>query len=197
MHTYLYKIIVIGDSGVGKSNLVSRYTCNEFTLNSKSTLGVDFATKMISINSSNIKVQIWDTAGQERYRAVTSAYYRGSAGCVLVYDITNQKSYKNIEKWLFEIREHAPSNISIVLVGNKNDLSNDREILTSEAMKFAIRENLYFLETSALMATDTDTAFNTLINDIYEKKGIGSTNFLIKPKPIISTQIPPSKKCCS
>ena len=152
---------------------------------------------MISINSSNIKVQIWDTAGQERYRAVTSAYYRGSAGCVLVYDITNQKSYKNIEKWLFEIREHAPSNISIVLVGNKNDLSNDREILTSEAMKFAIRENLYFLETSALMATDTDTAFNTLINDIYEKKGIGSTNFLIKPKPVISTQTLPSKKCCS
>jgi small GTP-binding protein len=208
MHDYLYKIIVIGDSGVGKSNLVSMYVRNEFTLESKSTLGVDFGTKIIHLNSSIIKMQIWDTAGQERFRAVTSAYYRGSVGCLLVYDITNKESYSNIVKWLYEIREHALSDISIVLIGNKNDLTESREISTQEAAQFAIKENLYFLETSALMNTDIDLAFSTLINDIYKLKNSQNTrptilNFLpIKSSSIVTTNITPnishnsSNKCC-
>ena len=98
-------VVVIGDSGVGKSNLLSRFTRNEFNLESKSTIGVEFATRSVSIEGKTIKAQIWDTAGQERYRAITSAYYRGAVGALVVYDITKDISFENVEKWLGELKE--------------------------------------------------------------------------------------------
>jgi Ras-related protein Rab-11A len=128
---------LIGDSGVGKSNLLSRFTRNEFNLDSKSTIGVEFATRSIQVDNKTIKAQIWDTAGQERYRAITSAYYRGAVGALLVYDISKHQTYENVTRWLKELRDHADSNIVIMLVGNKSDLRHLRAVPTEEAKQFA------------------------------------------------------------
>ena len=125
---YLFKVVVIGDSGVGKSNLLSRFTRNEFNLESKSTIGVAFATRSCNIEGKMIKAQIWDTAGQERYRAITSAYYRGAVGALVVYDITKEASFQNVEKWLSELRENATADITMMLVGNKTDLASERQV---------------------------------------------------------------------
>jgi Ras-related protein Rab-11A len=130
-------VVLIGDSGVGKSNLLSRFTRNEFNLDSKSTIGVEFATRSIQVDTKTIKAQIWDTAGQERYRAITSAYYRGAVGALLVYDISKQQTFENVTRWLKELRDHADSNIVIMLVGNKSDLRHLRAVPTEEAKAFA------------------------------------------------------------
>uniref|UniRef100_A0A8C2PAW3 Ras-related protein Rab-25 n=1 Tax=Capra hircus TaxID=9925 RepID=A0A8C2PAW3_CAPHI len=141
-YDYLFKVVLIGDSGVGKSNLLSRFTRNEFNLESKSTIGVEFATRSIQVDGKTIKAQIWDTAGQERYRAITSAYYRGAVGALLVYDIAKHLTYENVERWLKELRDHADSNIVIMLVGNKSDLRHLRAVPTDEARAFAEKNNL-------------------------------------------------------
>lgn len=166
-YDYLFKVVLIGDSGVGKSNLLSRFTRNEFNLESKSTIGVEFATKSIQAEGKTIKAQIWDTAGQERYRAITSAYYRGAVGALLVYDISKHSTFENVERWLKELRDHAESNIVVMLVGNKSDLRHLRAVETDEAMAFAEQHNLAFIETSALDASGVDTAFQRILTEIY------------------------------
>src|ERR1700756_3136311 len=138
-YDFLFKVVLIGDSGVGKSNLLSRFTRNEFNLDSKSTIGVEFATRSIQVDTKTIKAQIWDTAGQERYRAITSAYYRGAVGALLVYDISKHQTYDNVTRWLKELRDHADANIVIMLVGNKSDLRHLRAVPTEEAKQFASR----------------------------------------------------------
>jgi len=166
-YDYLFKIVLIGDSGVGKSNLLSRFTRNEFNLESKSTIGVEFATRSIQIGGKTIKAQIWDTAGQERYRAITSAYYRGAVGALLVYDIAKHITYENIERWLKELRDHADSNIVIMTVGNKSDLRHLRAVPTEEAKGFAEKHGLSFIETSALDSTNVELAFRNILEEIY------------------------------
>lgn len=166
-YDYLFKVVLIGDSGVGKSNLLSRFTRNEFNLDSKSTIGVEFATKSIQVDAKTVKAQIWDTAGQERYRAITSAYYRGAVGALLVYDISKQVTFENVERWLKELRDHAEQNIVIMLVGNKSDLRHKRAVSTEAAMSFAEANNLAFIETSALDATGVDEAFRQILTEIY------------------------------
>lgn len=175
-------VVLIGDSGVGKSNLLSRFTRNEFNLESKSTIGVEFATRSIVVDNKTIKAQIWDTgenfdstikrwmlidnllsAGQERYRAITSAYYRGAVGALLVYDIAKHLTYENVERWLRELRDHADQNIVIMLVGNKSDLRHLRAVPTDEAKTFAERNGLSFIETSALDSTNVETAFQNIL----------------------------------
>ncbi|KAJ5077758.1 ras-related protein raba1f-like [Anaeramoeba ignava] len=167
-YDYLFKIVLIGDSGVGKSNLLSRFCRNEFNLESKSTIGVEFATKAIQIDGKTVKAQIWDTAGQERYRAITSAYYRGAVGALLIYDITKHPSFENLERWLQELRDNADSNIVIMLVGNKIDLRHLRSVPTEQARKFSEDHKLLFIETSALDSTNVELAFQTILNDIYK-----------------------------
>lgn len=166
-YDYLFKVVLIGDSGVGKSNLLSRFTRNEFNLESKSTIGVEFATKSIQVDAKTVKAQIWDTAGQERYRAITSAYYRGAVGALLVYDISKQITFENVERWLKELRDHAEQSIVIMLVGNKSDLRHKRAVTTEHAMAFAESNNLAFIETSALDATGVDEAFRQILTEIY------------------------------
>ncbi|KAH7825119.1 Rab11a [Monocercomonoides exilis] len=177
-YDYLFKIVLIGDSGVGKSNLLSRYTRNEFNLESKSTIGVEFATRSIQIEGKTIKAQIWDTAGQDRYRAITSAYYRGAVGALLVYDISKHSTYENVERWLKELRDHADPNIVIMLVGNKSDLRHLRNVPTDEAKSFAMRNSLSFIETSALHSTNVETAFTTILQEIYKNvvRAMGGEN---------------------
>lgn len=166
-YDYLFKVVLIGDSGVGKSNLLSRFTRNEFSLESKSTIGVEFATRSINVDGKTIKAQIWDTAGQERYRAITSAYYRGAVGALLVYDITRHVTFENVERWLKELRDHTDSNIVVMLVGNKSDLRHLRAVSTEDSQSFAEREGLYFIETSALEATNVENAFKQILTQIY------------------------------
>uniref|UniRef100_A0AAZ3ST52 Uncharacterized protein n=3 Tax=Oncorhynchus TaxID=8016 RepID=A0AAZ3ST52_ONCTS len=141
-YDFLFKVVLIGDSGVGKSNLLSRFTRNEFNLESKSTIGVEFATRSIQVDGKMIKAQIWDTAGQERYRAITSAYYRGA------------------------LRDHADNNIVIMLVGNKSDLRHLRAVPTDEARAFAEKNTLSFIETSALDSTNVEEAFKNILTDV-------------------------------
>jgi small GTP-binding protein len=166
-YDYLFKVVLIGDSGVGKSNLLSRFTRNEFNLESKSTIGVEFATRSIQCDAKTIKAQIWDTAGQERYRAITSAYYRGAVGALLVYDISKAVSYDNVERWLNELRDHADSNIVIMLVGNKSDLRHLRAVPTDQAAQFAEKHGLSFIETSALDSSNVELAFQRILTEIY------------------------------
>jgi len=176
-YDYLFKVVLIGDTGVGKSNLLSRFTRNEFSLESKSTIGVEFATRSIQVDGKTIKAQIWDTAGQERYRAITSAYYRGAVGALLVYDITKQMTYENVERWLKELRDHADANIVIMLVGNKSDLRHLRAVETETATAFCEKEALSFIETSALESTNVESAFQQILAEIYHivsKKAIDS-----------------------
>ncbi|CAN1236248.1 Ras-related protein RABA2a [Linum grandiflorum] len=150
-YDYLFKVVLIGDSGVGKSNLLSRFTRNEFCLESKSTIGVEFATRTLHVLSNVegrvVKAQIWDTAGQERYRAITSAYYRGALGALLVYDVTKPTTFENVSRWLKELRDHADANIVVMLIGNKTDLKH--------------------LRASALEALNVEKAFQTILSDIY------------------------------
>ncbi|KAJ3333939.1 hypothetical protein HDU93_008285 [Gonapodya sp. JEL0774] len=166
-YDYLFKIVLIGDSGVGKSNLLSRFTRNEFNLESKSTIGVEFATRSIQVDGKTVKAQIWDTAGQERYRAITSAYYRGAVGALLVYDIAKHVTYENVVRWLKELRDHADSNIVIMLVGNKSDLRHLRAVPTEEAKAFATENSLMFIETSALDSSNVELAFQKILTEIY------------------------------
>jgi Ras-related protein Rab-11A len=166
---FLFKLVMIGDSGVGKSNLLNRYTKNEFSLETKATIGVEFATKSITTKDGKaVKAQIWDTAGQERYRAITSAYYRGAVGALLVYDVTNYESFKNLEHWLNEIRDHAEKNIVILMVGNKTDLKHKRDVKKEEAAEYANQHRMAYIETSALDSTNVDVAYDRIINEIYK-----------------------------
>ncbi|PSS02992.1 Ras-related protein [Actinidia chinensis var. chinensis] len=166
-YDYLFKVVLIGDSGVGKSNLLSRFTRNEFSLESKSTIGVEFATRSLTVDGKVIKAQIWDTAGQERYRAITSAYYRGAVGALLVYDVTRHSTFESVERWLRELRDHTDPNIVVMLIGNKCDLRHLVAVSTEDGKSFAERESLFFMETSALEATNVDNAFAEVLSQIY------------------------------
>eukprot|EP00892_Ulva_mutabilis_P001926 jgi/Ulvmu1/11734/UM008_0147.1 len=167
-YDYLYKIVLIGDSAVGKSNLLSRFTRNEFLVESKQTIGVEFATRTVEIEGKKIKAQIWDTAGQERFRAITEAYYRGTVGALVVYDITRSITFEHCERWLKELRDHAELNTVVTIVGNKCDMRHLRSVHPDEAEALCRREGISFIETSALDATNVDKAFNQILKDIYE-----------------------------
>jgi len=197
-YDYLFKVVLIGDSGVGKSNLLSRYAHNEFIAESKSTIGVEFATKTLKITQHVIKTQIWDTARQEKFRAITSAYYRGAVGALLVYDITRYPTYEHCERWLNELLEHADRNIFVMLVGNKSDLVYQRAVPTDHAKHFAEQHKLAFIETSALDSTNVHLAFNNLLTHIYDtmanpkgddedgkdREGVGASRTLVNEQNI-------------
>ncbi len=200
----LYKIIIIGNSGVGKSNILGRYLNDEFQQDTKSTVGVEFGSKKFKIGNSSIKLQIWDTAGQERYRSITSAYYKGSKGCFIVYDITSQQSFDDVEKWYEEISKITEKNISIILVGNKCDLESERKVTIEMGEEKAKNLNCPFYETSALNNTHIDTVFQTITEDIYNRckneRNEDEDDFEIVQKDDnlinINSEKPPEKKCC-
>ena len=160
----LFKIVLVGDSGVGKTNLLARFSRNEFNLESRATIGVEFATKTITTeNGDVIKAQIWDTAGQDRYRAIASSYYKGAVGALLVYDITKQQSFENVEKWLKELRENGVENMTLMLIGNKTDLAKNRMVKTEDAAVYAEKEQMALIETSALDSSNVQLAFECII----------------------------------
>ena len=165
----IFKLVLIGDSGVGKTNILSRYVRDEFSIETKSTVGVEFGSKIIKLNNINIKVQIWDTAGQERYRSITNAYYKGAKGAFIVYDIANKKTFDDIEKWISDLKTNSDENLSIILIGNKTDLNDKREVTIEEGKNKAELYKFAFIETSAFNGNNIEKAFNELITDVYKK----------------------------
>jgi Ras-related protein Rab-2A len=171
----ILKFIIIGSSTVGKSNILLQFTDKRFTHNSDLTIGIEFATKLVSRNKTVYKLQIWDTAGQETFRSLIRSYYRGTLGCLLVYDITRRESFESMESWLTELKNYVP-NVSVVLVGNKIDLDAQREVETEEGIEFAQKHGLAFFETSAKTAQNIDQCFNYLIDQINKKIELGEIN---------------------
>ena len=162
----MFKILLLGDSGVGKSSLLLRYTKNEFISDLRSTIGVEFALKYLTVDNFQLKVQIWDTAGMERYRSITNAYYKGARGVIVVYDICRQKSFENVDKWIDDFKSKADDDAVILLIGNKSDLDEKREVSKEEAESKAQKNKFGFMETSAKDNNNVQKAFETLFHEI-------------------------------
>ena len=196
----LFKLILIWDSYVGKSNILLKYLKNQFNENSKTTIGVEFGTKNIIINNKRIKIQIWDTAGQERYRSITSAYYKGAKGALIVYDITRKNTFDNIDKWITDLKLNGDKNICIIILGNKSDLIDKREINKNDGIKKAEMYKTAFLETSALNGDNISKAFDELIEQIViNNKNIfqdDNENEIDKGVNLNDEKNNNNKKCC-
>ena len=164
----IFKIILVGDTGTGKTNILSKYAKNSFESNSKPTVGVEFFSKRININGKFIKMQIWDTAGQERYRSIVSGYFKDTKGFLIVYDITNKSSFNNIDKWINEIM-NSIQNPLMILIGNKSDLNFERKVSIEEALEKAERHNCDIYEVSALDGKNIDYIFLNINYKILKK----------------------------
>jgi len=172
-YAYLFKYIIIGDTGVGKSCLLLQFTDKRFQPVHDLTIGVEFGARMVTIDNRQIKLQIWDTAGQESFRSITRSYYRGAAGALLVYDITRRETFNHLTRWLEEARQNANGSMVIMLVGNKGDLDHKRQVSKEEGEKFAKENGLIFLETSAKTAANVEEAFINTATKIYENISVG------------------------
>jgi len=168
-YAYLFKYIIIGDTGVGKSCLLLQFTDKRFQPVHDLTIGVEFGARMINVEDKLVKLQIWDTAGQESFRSITRSYYRGAAGALLVYDITRRDTFQHLSRWLEEARQHSQSNMVIMLIGNKNDLEHRRAVSTEEGKAFADANGLIFMETSAKTAYNVEQAFINTAEKIHEQ----------------------------
>jgi len=165
----IFKVVLIGDSGVGKSNILSRYLKDEFSMQTKTTVGVEFGAKKIEIDKTKIKAQIWDTAGQEQFKSITRSYYRAVAGALLVYDVTNEQSFLNVKNWLEEARANANPELVILLCGNKVDMEDKRVIPTERGRKLAELNGILFMETSAMKKLNIDSIFMAIAREIKKK----------------------------
>lgn len=175
-HKYIFKYIIIGDMGVGKSCIMQRFTEQRFKKDLPHTIGVEFGTMIVDINGELVKLQIWDTAGQERFRSVTRGYYRGAAGALLVYDVSRRATFAHIGGWLQDARSNTNPHTVMILIGNKSDLEDQREVSFEEAAKFAEENNLLFLECSALNGDNVEQAFLSTARKIHEKVMCGILN---------------------
>jgi Ras-related protein Rab-18 len=184
-YDHLFKVLTVGDTGVGKSSMLLRFTDDSFDDHIQSTIGVDFKVKHMDVGSKRIKLTIWDTAGQERFRTLTSSYYRGAQGVVLVYDVTRRDSFENLEQWLKEVHMYSPNNgegVVKLLVGNKVDLAEDRRVPRSEAEDWARNHGMLFLEASAKTKTGIRQCFMEVVNKIVENPELLVNTVPGKPK---------------
>jgi len=182
-YDHLFKVLMIGDAGVGKSSMLLRFTDDSFDDHIQSTIGVDFKVKHLDVAGKRIKLTIWDTAGQERFRTLTSSYYRGAQGVVLVYDVTRRDSFENLEQWLKEVKMYSPNNgegVVKLLVGNKVDL--DRKVGREEAEDWARSQGMLFLEASAKTKTGIRQCFMEVVNKIVEDPELLVNTVPGKPK---------------
>ncbi|KAM6960984.1 ras-related protein Rab-8B [Aplochiton taeniatus] len=175
-YDYLFKLLLIGDSGVGKTCLLFRFSEDAFNTTFISTIGIDFKIRTIELNGKRVKLQIWDTAGQERFRTITTAYYRGAMGIMLVYDICNEKSFENIKNWIRNIEEHASSDVEKMILGNKCDMTDRRQVSKDRGEKLAIDYGVKFLETSAKSSVNVEEAFYTIGRDIMHNLSTKTTD---------------------
>jgi small GTP-binding protein len=188
----IVKIMVLGDFNVGKTNLISQFVTSEFHHAHKSTVGVDVHSKVIGVDGQRVNVQIWDPSGQERYRSIVWTYARSAHGALLVYDISLTGTFESLPMCVNELRGHAPPGIPVMLVGNKSDLEEERVILTDKGEEFARSNNLMFLETSALTASNVVTAFDLLVTKIVRDMGLSKFSNEtpdIQPPPAIGIDV--------
>ncbi|CAD8097094.1 unnamed protein product [Paramecium sonneborni] len=203
-YDHLFKLLLIGSSGVGKSCMLMRYVDNNFTNNFYNTIGVDFKIKSIFLENKNIKLQIWDTAGQDRFRTITCNYYRGAHGIIIVYDITDRESFDSVKMWMSEIDKYAQDDVIRMLIGNKCDMEDKRTVSYEEGETLAKQLKLQFLETSAKQSTNIEESFLTIGKNILEKSQNSlkaDSNQNIKMGQIVQTQIvgdrnKKSSQCC-
>ncbi|KAJ7558242.1 hypothetical protein O6H91_04G030200 [Diphasiastrum complanatum] len=198
-YDYLFKLLLIGDSGVGKSCLLLRFADDSYLESYISTIGVDFKIRTVELDGKSIKLQIWDTAGQERFRTITSSYYRGAHGIIVVYDVTDQESFNNVKQWLNEIDRYASDNVNKLLVGNKNDLTAKKVVDYETAKAFADEIGIPFLETSAKNATNVEQAFMTMAAEIKNRMANQPALNSSKPSTVQMKGQPLQQKsgCCS
>ena len=171
-----YKIMVLGESKVGKTSLIKRYTKDQFGGVYLTTVGMDFQDKIIEIEDKKVRLQVWDTAGQERFRNVTKSYFQSSQGLVLVYDITDRESFEKLNFWVDNIKNNAPENAKFILVGNKCDLANERKVSYEEGENYAKNLNIKFFEASARDGTNVNELFFYLANEIYQDNKLKGNN---------------------
>ena len=199
-YDFIFKVLLLGNSDVGKSSLILRYVDQVWSDTFVPTIGVDFKVKTLELQNKQIKMQIWDTAGQERFRNVISSYFRGAHGILLIYDVTNRDSFKNLESWLIEIEQNSSENVLKVLIGNKNDLVDDKEIKTEEGQAFANRNGMQFIETSAKENTNVTEAFECLVKLMMEfnseKKAPTTKNDKKALSASAGKDLKTKKKCC-
>ncbi|ESL05948.1 hypothetical protein TRSC58_06386 [Trypanosoma rangeli SC58] len=155
----LIKLILVGDSGTGKSSLLHRFVEDDFSEQQAQTIGVEFGSKIVQLAGRKVKLQIWDTAGQERYKSVTRSYYRSAIGCLIVYDITQRSTYESVPQWLNDVRHLAGKDVVVMLIGNKSDLSDCRKVQHNEASLYALENGLLHFETSAASGEFVSEAF--------------------------------------
>ena len=167
-YDYLFKVLLIGDSGVGKSSLLLKFTDRVFTDHYISTIGVDFKIQTLQLDDKIIKLQLWDTAGQERFRTITTSYYRGAHGIIIVFDITDKESFANIKTWITEIDRFASDNVCKILIGNKSDLEKQREVSIEDAKELANKYKIDYIEASAKDSTNVQQLFVELTRQIKE-----------------------------
>ena len=166
---FLYKILLLGDSSVGKTCFLMRYTDNTFQEIHMSTIGLDYKLKNVQLDDGKmVKIQIWDTAGQDRFRSITKNYYKGAHGIILIYDITNQKTFENVKNWINQIKEEVSNKVTIILVGNKIDDEDHRVVSTEQGEKMAKDFGLMFFECSAKSGVNIDSTFNELVKKTVE-----------------------------
>ncbi|KAI3968061.1 hypothetical protein MKW92_041903 [Papaver armeniacum] len=200
-YDYLFKLLLIGDSSVGKSCLLLRFSDDSFVESHISTIGVDFKISTLELEGKTVKLQIWDTAGQERFRTITSSYYRGAHGIIIVYDVTEKESFDNVKQWLSEIDRYANDTVCKLLVGNKCDLVEEKVVETETAKAFAEKLGISFLETSAKDSINVEQIFLTMAAEI--KKRIGnqqptstSNKKVAKTVQMQGKPIQPRSNCC-
>ena len=189
-----YKIMVLGESKVGKTSLIKRYTKDQFGGVYLTTVGMDFQDKIIEIEDKKVRLQVWDTAGQERFRNVTKSYFQSSQGLLVVYDITDKESFEKINFWMENIKKNAPENAKLILVENKCDLANERKVSYEEGENYAKKFNIKFFESSAKDGTNVKEFFFYLANEIYQDdktKGKDNKNSLQ-----LNANQKGKKKCC-
>lgn len=168
-YSYLFKYIIIGDSGVGKSCFMLQFTDRRFKSQHDLTIGVEFGARSVNLEGKTLKLQMWDTAGQESFLSITRSYYRGAVAALLLYDITNRESFESLGRWLNEARNNANRNICIMLVGNKTDLEGQRQVSEAEAKAFAEENQMLWMEASAKTGHNVDNCFLELAKTVLEK----------------------------
>ncbi|CAN6252575.1 unnamed protein product, partial [Urochloa humidicola] len=198
-YDYLFKLLLIGDSGVGKSCLLLRFADDSYLDSYISTIGVDFKIRTVEQDGKTIKLQIWDTAGQERFRTITSSYYRGAHGIIIVYDVTDQESFNNVKQWLNEIDRYASDNVNKLLVGNKSDLTANKVVATETAKAFADEMGIPFMETSAKNAINVEQAFMAMAASIKDRMASQPAASNARPATVQIRGQPVNQKtsCCS
>jgi Ras-related protein Rab-1A len=197
-YDYLFKLLLIGDSGVGKSSLLLRFADHTFDDRYISTIGVDFKIRTVDLQGKTIKLQIWDTAGQERFRTIVSSYYRGAHGIIIVYDVTDRDSFDNVKHWLSEVDRYGVENVEKLLIGNKSDLTSKRRVDPAEAKELAERLGIQMIETSAKQSTNVDKAFLMMATRLTEHQANNPLKSQGKPMDVHGQPVGSERKgCCS